>query len=565
GAQESFLAKYNAYGFYQWALKIGNSGSDFGYDVAVDASGNVYATGAFAGPSNFNPYGAPLVVSATGTARDVYLAKYSSAGYCQWVVPAGGSGASEDGLGVAVDGSGNAYITGTFEGTANFNPAGTANLVSEGTRDAFVAKYNSSGSYQWATRIGGISDDFGYGIAVDGTGKVVTVGYYNGQATVGTNAVLNNAGKNGFIVSLSGTAVTPLTLATSFVNPSCPGSANGTATATASGAAPPYTYWWSIGQTTSTAVNLAAGSYTVMVTAGNGQTATASVTLANPSCNVVTGVVVSNVANTTSTVNFNGNACAVKYRLQLRNYYSGALTTLFVNAPSTSYTFTTLTANSPYEVKVQTYCTATGSSASTWSAPVYFTTTGPTPPVCVPPSNVSVTALSNTSLKVTWTPVAGSVGYQVIHRKAGTTTWTTASISYGYVSSRTLTGLTPNTAYEIRIRTRCTQSPSTYSTYSTTTYSTPLRTDGDEESLSTAEVQLYPNPASSNVTISYPADLQRPSVNIYDVTGRMVLQQNLHPGNASVVSIKELAAGSYYVVLLENENKLGTEKLIIVR
>ena len=93
-------------------------------------------------------------------------------------------GTSDDtGSGVAVDTSGNVYVTGGFQGTANFNPSGTAfNLASAGGYDAFVAKFTSAGSFTWAYSLGGSSGDEGFAVAVDTSGNICTTGFFQSTA-----------------------------------------------------------------------------------------------------------------------------------------------------------------------------------------------------------------------------------------------------------------------------------------------------------------------------------------------------------------------------------------------
>jgi len=97
-----------------------------------------------------------------------------------WATRAGGSG-SDQALGIAVDGSGNTYVTGTFTGTASFAP-GTS-LTSAGAADVFVAKYDGHGTLLWATRAGGTQNEQGSSIAVDSLGNSYLTGTFSGSAS----------------------------------------------------------------------------------------------------------------------------------------------------------------------------------------------------------------------------------------------------------------------------------------------------------------------------------------------------------------------------------------------
>ncbi|MBK7426249.1 MAG: SBBP repeat-containing protein [Saprospiraceae bacterium] len=109
-----------------------------------------------------------------------------------WAKSMGGT-LTEIGLGNAVDGSGNVYTTGYFEGTADFDPgAGTANLTSAGSSDIFVSKLDANGNFLWAKSMGGTSFDAGYGIAVDGSGNVYTIGYFGGTVDFDPGAGTSN-------------------------------------------------------------------------------------------------------------------------------------------------------------------------------------------------------------------------------------------------------------------------------------------------------------------------------------------------------------------------------------
>ncbi len=176
GIYDIFVAKYDAGGAHLWSRRFGGTSDDYGYGVAVDGSGNVVVTGYFAGTVDF---GGGNLVSAGGA--DIFVAKYDVSGAHLWSHHFGGTG-FDYGYAVAVDGSGNVVVTGYFVGTANF---GGGNLGSAGSWDIFVAKYNASGAHQWSQRFGGTGVDYGDAVALDGSGNVVVTGYFAGTVNFG--------------------------------------------------------------------------------------------------------------------------------------------------------------------------------------------------------------------------------------------------------------------------------------------------------------------------------------------------------------------------------------------
>lgn len=177
-ASDIFIAKYDVNGNFVWAKKAGGTSYDYGTGVATDATGNVYVTGLFLGTATFGT----LNITSISTDYDVFIAKYAPDGTALWVKKGGGS-AWDVGSGVAIDQSGNCFVTGAFRGTATF---GTATLTSAGNYDAFVAKYDSTGVFMWAKSAGGTLDDRAQSICTDAIGNCYVIGYFNGTATVGT-------------------------------------------------------------------------------------------------------------------------------------------------------------------------------------------------------------------------------------------------------------------------------------------------------------------------------------------------------------------------------------------
>ena len=115
-----------------------------------------------------------------------------------WVNAIGGSTGDEVVQSTVVDASGNVYVAGSFEGTVNFNPGGTAsNLTSAGLSDAFFAKYTSAGLLVWANRLGSTGNDEVYAITVDGSGNVYVAGYFNAIVDFDPSATTSNLTASG--------------------------------------------------------------------------------------------------------------------------------------------------------------------------------------------------------------------------------------------------------------------------------------------------------------------------------------------------------------------------------
>ena len=199
GAQDSFVAKLSSAGnALVYATYLGGSGGDRGNGIAVDGAGAAYVTG---GTTSLNFPMAGALQSANGGGQDAFVAKLSAAGtslvYSTYLGGAGGTvGFNEEGRGIAVDASGNAYVTGATS-SANF-PVVNAFQPSYagGGQDAFVSKLNATGgALLYSTFLGGKGLDVGNGISVDSEGNAVVTGYTFSTDFPVTNPVQsNNAG-----------------------------------------------------------------------------------------------------------------------------------------------------------------------------------------------------------------------------------------------------------------------------------------------------------------------------------------------------------------------------------
>ncbi len=180
GGYDMFLAKYSSSGVLRWANRYGSSqGADFAGDesidgMAIDNVGNVVIVGSYLDTVNFGT--GPL--TARG-GKDAFIVKLNSSGVTLWSKTYGNSGTDDSASAVAIDANNNIYITGRF--SVDVNLGGTT-LVSQGSYDTVVAKFNSSGAHQWSKRAGGSGYDAGRGIALDPSNNPIIIGDYRMSA-----------------------------------------------------------------------------------------------------------------------------------------------------------------------------------------------------------------------------------------------------------------------------------------------------------------------------------------------------------------------------------------------
>ncbi len=178
-----YLVKYNSQGQEQWFRVIGGGTSCISNAMTSDASGNVYLTGNFTGNLTF--FGSSNYTLTNTYTNRIFLAKYNSSGTLSWAKSEGSENTvtSND---IAIDGSGNAGIVGSF--TCKFNEhaatygQGTFNAV--GYSDIFMSKYSSAGTHQYSKNLGGRKNDYGYGIAMNSSGQIHFAGSFTGNLFV---------------------------------------------------------------------------------------------------------------------------------------------------------------------------------------------------------------------------------------------------------------------------------------------------------------------------------------------------------------------------------------------
>jgi RHS repeat-associated protein len=204
-----------------YSTYLGGSGEDHGTSIAVDAAGNAYVTG-YTNSTNFPTTPGSLQGTLGGTSiTNAFVTKLNASGtalvYSTYLGGSGSGGSGDYGYSIAVDPSGNAYVTGSTYSTNFPTTAGALQLSLRGYENAFVTKLNAAGTaLVYSTYLGGTSTDFSSGIAVDPSGNAyVTGSTYSSNFPTTTGALqssnrgLSHSNSNAFVTKLnaSGTAL----------------------------------------------------------------------------------------------------------------------------------------------------------------------------------------------------------------------------------------------------------------------------------------------------------------------------------------------------------------------
>ena len=156
-----------------WARQLGTSDTDISFGVSADGLGNVYISGRTGGSLR----------GANAGAYDAFLSKYDASGTLLWTEQLGTSD-FDISRGVSADGLGNVYISGRTEGSLGG--------VNAGGYDAFLSKYDATGTLLWTEQLGTSADDVSLGVSADGLGNVYISGFTEGSLG-GVNAGFNDA------------------------------------------------------------------------------------------------------------------------------------------------------------------------------------------------------------------------------------------------------------------------------------------------------------------------------------------------------------------------------------
>ena len=194
GNNDLFLVKFNSQGVRQWGTFYGGVGSDGAGICATDSWGNVYLGGATNSNSGISSGG---FQNSNGGLFDGVLVKFNSAGTRTWATYLGGSGSDEINY-CAVDDSGFVYVTGYTKSNNNIASGGHQNTHGGiSSDDAFLVKYDSSGTRVWGTYYGGNAADDALSCSIGPSGNVYVAGYTKSNNNIASGGHQNTHGGGG--------------------------------------------------------------------------------------------------------------------------------------------------------------------------------------------------------------------------------------------------------------------------------------------------------------------------------------------------------------------------------
>jgi hypothetical protein len=228
GGNDAFLAKFDDSGIRLWGSYYGGSNFDIGNASTTDNLGNVYLAGRTSSNNSVSTLGAHQSTIGGNGFSDAFLVKFDGSGIRLWGTYYGGN-RNDGGLACTTDNNGNVYLAGETKSTTGIATIGahqTALGNSSSKYDAFLVKFNTSGTRIWGTYYGGDDDDYGYACKSDVTNNVYMAGNTfstNALTTSGAHQTAHGDGGNyydAFLVKFDGTgSTTGLELTKEYTSP----------------------------------------------------------------------------------------------------------------------------------------------------------------------------------------------------------------------------------------------------------------------------------------------------------------------------------------------------------
>jgi len=176
GSADFVIAKYNSEGVLQWAKSAGGIDLDGGMSIICSDS-LLFVGGEYRDSVYFDT---TLLISNSNGYSDIFLACLDLDGNYQWIKTAGGI-EWDVSRGITIDEESNIFLTGIYMNTAYF---GDTSITSNGSSNAFIAKYDKNGQLKWVRSMGGSGDAWGRSVIISNN-EIYVKGHFDGTAQFG--------------------------------------------------------------------------------------------------------------------------------------------------------------------------------------------------------------------------------------------------------------------------------------------------------------------------------------------------------------------------------------------
>ena len=193
--KDILVAKFDAQGHVGWVHSGHGSSSAMIHELIADSTGNLWAAGMFQNELELGDRN-----TANQWRHDMLLTRFDPSGKRLWTKTAGGAGI-DYGLGVATDGKGNSFLTGSFTGQVDFD--GVPHASRTAAADIQIVKYDRAGQQQWFLQAGSDRTDHAYTIVSDGKGNLYLSGACSGDAMFGNHSIPNRGSNDIFLAKLA--------------------------------------------------------------------------------------------------------------------------------------------------------------------------------------------------------------------------------------------------------------------------------------------------------------------------------------------------------------------------
>ena len=273
-------------------------------------------------------------------------------------------------------------------------------------------------------------------------------------------------------------------------------------------------------------------------------------------CVAPMGFSTSNVELTSATVAWTDSLNNQEAWIVAYGYGADASAWDTIDVTTASVNLTDLYSNTEYTVYVKAYCSVEADVTSDWSAAFTFRTA-----TCEGVSNITSSAVTTNSATINWTPGASQTKWEISYGMEGISEANGTKVVVENTPAYTIEGLESDLTYDVYVRTVCAEG-----VYSAWSNKIQFRTTVgiNTASADNVKVQIYPNPANSEATISVDGVNGKVEFVLADMNGRMVVTETINCEGSLVktIDVSNLAKGAYFVHIY-NDDFNTTRKLIV--